>query len=178
MRARQADVRLLKASSTAGPRDRRGPLAPAQRRRRILCVVAPQLPTLPDTDAMTEALAFNWVDGAGRTWETHPKLQHESPMTLKYVGGVFRDGEHVGVLNRNVRSRADGLEIEHITLNLEDAAKGHGFATAFWIACLDRYRTLGLKRVTFTADSEGKLFWAREPVRFTDPGTPRAMLGT
>ena len=148
----------------------------AGRPSRILCVMASHLPALPAPETMTEALAFKWVDGARSIWETQPELQHQSPVTLKYVGAVVRDGKPVGVFNRNVRARATGLEIEHITLNLEDAAKGHGFATAFWIACLDRYRTLGLERVTFIADSGGKLFWAREPVRFTDPGTPKAML--
>jgi hypothetical protein len=152
-------------------------VAERQRQRRILCVMALQLPPLPDPEAMTEVPAFKWVDAAGSTWETQPKLQHESSVTLKYAGGVFRDGKHAGVFNRNVRSRAKGLEVEHVTLNLEDEAKGHGFATAFWIACIERYRTIGLERVTFTADSEGKLFWAREPVRFTDPSTTRAMLG-
>jgi predicted acetyltransferase len=123
--------------------------------------MAPQPLTPSDTEAMTDALTFKWVDRSGSIWERQPTVQHKSPVRVKYRGDVLRDGKQVGVFTRNLRFGDGGLEIEHVNLHLADAAKGHGFATAVWSVCLDRYRDLGLARVTFTADSEGKLFWAR-----------------
>lgn len=134
-------------------------------------------PSLPDSAAITEALTFGWTDADGSFWTTEPALQAPSAVVLRYVGGIVRDGARVGVFRRVVRPKDEGIEIEHVRLELEDEAKGHGFANAFWAASLDQYRSLGVSRITFTADSDGRLFWAREPVGFTDAGTPRELLG-
>jgi hypothetical protein len=127
---------------------------------------------------MGHALTFIWADGAGAAWRTEPKLQGSVAVALRYVIGVFRGNDSVGVARRRVAvSEADGLYVDHLTLEINDAsAKGNGFATAYWDASLAQYESLSIDRVIILADDEGRAFWARDPVRFADPVHPRIML--
>lgn len=127
---------------------------------------------------MGRAFTFVWTDGAATTWRTEPEPEGPAVLVLRYVIGVFRDNDRVGVARRKVAvSEADGLHVEHVTLEMTDAtAKGNGFATAYWNASLARYEALSIDRVFVLADDEGRRFWARDPVRFADPIHPRIML--
>jgi hypothetical protein len=142
--------------------------------------MAAPLPALPDPAAIGQALTFTWEDLSGATWRTDPVREGSAPtpVALKYVVGVFRDDDRVGVARRRIAvSAADGLYVEHVALEINDVgAKGNGFATAYWKACLAQYKSLAIDRVTFLADDEGKTFWARDPVRFRVPACPRSML--
>lgn len=99
-------------------------------------------------------------------------------VALRYVIGVLRDNQRVGVAYRRVAvSGADGLYVEHLTLEITDAsAKGNRFATEYWNSSLAQYESLSVDRVIVLADDEGRTFWARDPVRFADPAHPRIML--
>lgn len=136
----------------------------------------PALSKLPDEARIRSALTFAWTDQESYRWEATPQLVNETPMQLKYLGSVHRETQQVGTFSRLVRRGANGPEIQHIRLELEPNARGQGFATAYWGHCLQRYAEVGLVRIRFTADSDGRLFWARDPVRFEDPATPRFLL--
>lgn len=138
------------------------------------------VPVLPEPVLVQRALTFEWRDEGGASWQADPiRLGHVTVSThLTYVIRILREGNQVGVARRRVGSnQADGLHVEHITLQItDDRARGRGFPTAYWLASLDRYRLLGLHRVMLLADDQGRTFWAREPVRFRDGSQPRAML--
>ncbi len=134
------------------------------------------LPDLPDEAKVLEALAFSWVDPQGHEWDIKPEVEHATPMRIKIKGPVQRDGQQVGVIVRLVRRTKHGPEIEHIRIELDPSARGQGFVTAYWQESLQRYPNLGLVRVTFTADEDGRRFWARDPVRFETPETARFLL--
>jgi len=134
------------------------------------------LPDLPDEASVLKALTFSWTDKQGHRWDTEPEFELKTPMTLRIKGPVRRDGQQVGVISRLVRRTPEGPEIQHIRIELDSAARGRGFATAYWEACLEHYADVGLVRITFTADEDGRRFWARDPVRFDKPEIPRFLL--
>jgi len=134
---------------------------------------------LPTSESVIAALTFSWQAADGSSWETHPRLDPapDAAPTQKYTIPITRGSTQVAISRRVIRSsQAHGLHIEHVTLSLDEGARGQGFATAFWEACLINYRALPLHRVVIGADGDGRLFWARDPVQFERPETPRDLL--
>jgi hypothetical protein len=140
------------------------------------------LPDLPNPALVQSALTFVWNDSAEAVWRTEPHRQGvaPAPMPLTYLVKVFRGATQVGVARRKVAvSRVDGLHVKHVAFEVTDqTARAFGFPTAYWLASLDRYPSLGVQRVTFLADDDGRTFWARDPVRFRDSRQPLQLLAS
>lgn len=135
-------------------------------------------PALPSSESLITALTFSWTAPDGSVWSTTPSLESapQAP-AQRFKIDITRDGVAAGISRRSVRrSPGHGNHVEHVTLYLKEGSKGRGFGTAYWDACLARYADLALHRVVITADEDGRLFWARDPVRFERPEIPRHIL--
>src|SRR5215217_1145891 len=133
---------------------------------------------LPDPERVIAALTFLWTAPDDAVWQTSPILESapQAP-AQRYLITVTRNGDQVGISRRNVRTSAEfGQHVEQILLNIDEAFRGGGFGTAYWRHCLREYAALGLHHVVLTADDDGRLFWARDPVRFDTPDKPRMLL--
>ncbi len=89
---------------------------------------------------------------------------------------VQREAEHAGVYTRVLRRDPDGLSVTHVGMELKPPFRGKGFAKELLATSLKKYPAHAIRRIELHADHDGRLVWARDPVRFRDANEPCRML--
>jgi GNAT superfamily N-acetyltransferase len=121
------------------------------------------MPTRPQTWRF-RAVYEGFEHGGLRT-----EVDRESSTPLDRVGRVIRvgglivdpDGRTVGNFTRMLASGADGLRARHEHLELDEAARGRGFARALHAHAEAVYARMGIAYVTMHAEHVGSLLWPR-----------------
>lgn len=96
-----------------------------------------------------------------RGWITRARMRGQ-----RVEGWVMLNGVRVGKFSRRLND--DRCSVNHTSLNLDEDARGKGFASQWVARCRERYRSMGIERIDVDAIEDGRIVWARMGFEVTD----------